>query len=164
MLMPIDSAMGWNSQIYRKRRCSTTNIKRYSRSSYRGEFNREVREEHLLRAFPLLCGSGDLSRLELPLAEIWNGVDDDPGNAASKVYNLAERDSECHGHTIVSQERPHLMQQEAHKSRRDNWVPNPHIPSNPLLLKPAQGREVCPGVQRIVQNEGCGVESHDTKG
>jgi hypothetical protein len=61
--------------------------------TYCGRLDGEVREEDLLRALPLLRGRGDLVRLELPLAEVGDGVDDDPGDAAAEVDDLTERKS-----------------------------------------------------------------------
>lgn len=53
-----------------------------------GQFDSEMGEENLLGTFPLLSGGRNLVRLQFPLLEVWYSVDDDPRNAASKIYNL----------------------------------------------------------------------------
>lgn len=53
-----------------------------------GELDGKVAEEDLLSAGPLLPGRWDLSRLELPLAEVGRRVDKDPGQGPAKVYDL----------------------------------------------------------------------------
>jgi hypothetical protein len=55
-----------------------------------GELNSKVGEEDELGAFPLLFCGGDLVWLELPLPEVGNGVDDDPRDATTKIYNLCD--------------------------------------------------------------------------
>jgi len=46
-----------------------------------------MRKEDLFGAFPLFLRSRNLVRLELPLLKVWESVDDDPRDAAAKVYN-----------------------------------------------------------------------------
>jgi len=53
-----------------------------------------MREENLLGAFPLLSRSRDLFRLEFPPPEVGHAVDDDPGDGATKVHQLAARISQ----------------------------------------------------------------------
>jgi hypothetical protein len=48
----------------------------------------EVGEEDLFGALPLLLRSRDFTRLELPPPEVRDGVDDDPGDATTKVDDL----------------------------------------------------------------------------
>lgn len=48
------------------------------RHAYGWSLNREVGEEDALGTLPLLLRCRDLSRLQFPLAEIWDRVDDDP--------------------------------------------------------------------------------------
>jgi hypothetical protein len=57
-------------------------------NTYCWELDGEVREENLLRALPLLSSGRDLGRLQLPLAEVRDGVDDDPWYTAAEVHQL----------------------------------------------------------------------------
>jgi hypothetical protein len=61
-----------------------------------GELDGKVREEDELCAVPLLLGGRDLARLQLPLVEVGDAVDDDEGEAAAKVDDLG------HGGRAVS--------------------------------------------------------------
>ncbi len=79
----------------------------------------------------LLCG-WDLRRLQLPLAEVRDGVDDDPWYAAAKVDNFVE--------------------DEAHNARRERRVRPPKVPGRPLLLEPIELVKVRSSVQKF-----CGV-------
>lgn len=56
--------------------------------TYHRQFDHEMREQNLLRAFPLLLRRRDLVGLQLPLPEERDRVHDDPGDAAPKVHNL----------------------------------------------------------------------------
>jgi len=56
--------------------------------AYKGKFDREMRIQHELGTLPLLFWSRELVYLKLPLAKIWHGVNDNPGNATTKVYDL----------------------------------------------------------------------------
>jgi hypothetical protein len=56
-----------------------------------GHFHGEMREQYELGAMPLVLGRWDFCRLEFPLPEVWDGVDDDPWYAPTKVHQLEER-------------------------------------------------------------------------
>lgn len=98
------------------------------------ELNREMREEHKLRALPLFLGARYLVRLQLPLAEVRHSVSNNPWNASSKVDNF--------------------MHQETHQSRRNDRVPNPDIPRSPLLFQPAERGKVGARVE-VMYNTRC---------
>ena len=48
-------------------------------------------EQDKLGAFPLFSDGGNFARLQLPLAEVWDGVDYDPWDAAAEVHNLQSK-------------------------------------------------------------------------
>lgn len=60
----------------------------YTSSTYRRQLDGKVTKQNLPGAFPLLGGRRDFARLQLPLAEVRNGVDDNPWDATTKVNNL----------------------------------------------------------------------------
>lgn len=117
----------------------------YSRTTYRGELDGEVREEDLLGALPLLLRSGHLCRLELPLAEIGDGVDNDPWDATPKVDELHV----CQRLATDTKCATYLVKQEAHQARRNDGVPNPQIPSCPIALEPVELAEVRVGIKQV---------------
>jgi len=90
------------------------------------EFNGEVGEQDTLGTFPLLGGGRNLCGLEFPLPEVGNPVDDDPGNAATKVNNLVKK--------------------ERHQPSSNNGVANPNVPSSPILFQPVELRKVGTGI------------------
>lgn len=55
-----------------------------------------MREQDLLRTFPLFLRCRNLCGLQLPLAEIWHSVDDDPWDATTKVHDLETRQTRTH--------------------------------------------------------------------
>jgi hypothetical protein len=63
----------------------------WTTATYCRGLNGEVREQDLLGALPLLPWRRDFVRLELPLAEVRDGIDDDPRDAAAKVDKLSLR-------------------------------------------------------------------------
>jgi hypothetical protein len=56
-----------------------------------GELDCEVAEQDLLSTSPLLSQCRHLVGLQLPPAEVRDGVDDDPRNGTAKVDNLSEK-------------------------------------------------------------------------
>lgn len=77
----------------------------------------EVGKENALRTFPLLLWCRDLRRLQFPLAEVWDCINDDPWYAATEINGL--------------------MQEEGGKASRNYGVTNPQIPCHPLPFEPA---------------------------
>ena len=61
-----------------------------------GSFNRKVGEQDELGAFPLFSDGGNFGRLQLPLSEIRDGVDDHPWDAAAEVHNLQSKRTLVH--------------------------------------------------------------------
>lgn len=135
------------------------------------QLNRKVREQHLLRARPLLRRRRDLVRLQLPLPEVRDRVDDDPRDAAPEVHNLHRKKTCQLSATAKSvrrrhgqgEEETHLVQQKAHQPRRDDGVTNPHVPRDPALLEPRERGEVGAGVQLGEHICCCAVERHDER-
>jgi hypothetical protein len=61
---------------------------RHSNAAYEGEFYSEVGIQNELGTRPLFFRRWHLIRLKLPLAKVWHGVNNNPGNATTKVDNL----------------------------------------------------------------------------
>lgn len=83
-----------------------------------------MRVENLFGAFPLLLWGWDLVGLELPLAEVRNSIDDNPGNATAKVDKLRETILKRHTSTSWS-DHTHLMEKEAHETSCDDGITDP---------------------------------------
>lgn len=80
-------------------------------STHHGQLNREVRGKDLLGAFPLLLGCWNLGRLQLPLAEVGHGVDDNPRDTTTEVHELVELSVNVGKYENLC---AHLVKKEAH--------------------------------------------------
>jgi hypothetical protein len=58
------------------------------RDTYGWSLHSKVGKKNALRTFPLLLWCRDLRRLQFPLAEVWNCVNDDPWYAATEINGL----------------------------------------------------------------------------
>lgn len=83
-------------------------------------------EKNLLGTLPLLCRSRNLVWLEFPLLEVWNGVNDDPRNTASKVHNLGVSRRQKMLPSVGC--TTYFVQQETHETGGDDRVLDPNVP------------------------------------
>jgi hypothetical protein len=67
-----------------------------------GELDSEMAEKDEFGAFPLFCGGWDLLVLDLVLVEVWDAIDDDPGETATEVDDFVhEKAHDTGGDHIV---------------------------------------------------------------
>lgn len=75
-----------------------------------GQFDGKVAEQDEHRAVPLFLGRRDLLVLNLPLPEVWYGVDDNPGEGPAEVNNLVHGEAHyaCGKSIILPPQIPRL--------------------------------------------------------
>jgi hypothetical protein len=78
-------------QPYLNEKLSIRQIRIIIIPAYQGQFNREMGVQNELGTLPLLLGRRDLIRLELPFAKIRHGINNNPGNASTKVDDLRKQ-------------------------------------------------------------------------
>ena len=81
VLMPKDSATGWKRNICGGQRRRSQRVDQPKCIKWRGyswPLNGEVGKEDTLRALPLLLWCRYLVGLQLPLAKVWNCINDNP--------------------------------------------------------------------------------------
>jgi hypothetical protein len=83
-----------------------------------GPLDGEVGKEDSLGTLPLLLWCGHLVGLQLPLAEVGEGVNDNPRYATTEIDGLVE--------------------DERGNAGRNERVPDPQVPCHPLTLEPVE--------------------------
>jgi len=88
------------------------------KEEYRWSLNCKMGKQDTLGTLPLLLWCGHLSRLQFPLAEVWDCVNNDPGYAATKIDGL--------------------VKDEGGNASRNDRVTYPQVPCHPVPLKPVK--------------------------
>ena len=93
-------------------------------------------KEDTLDTLPLLLLCGYLSRLQLPLAEVWDCVDDHPRYAATEIDGLCNNKV-----SLMSEEYEEgtdLVKDKRGNAGRNDRVSDPYVPCHPLRLEPVE--------------------------
>ena len=85
--------------------------------TYSWQLDGEMREQDLLRALPLLLRGRHFVGLQFPLAEVRNGVNDNPWYAAAKVHNLQRYSTNRKSERLSLFNQPHVARNSLNRSR-----------------------------------------------
>lgn len=107
----------------------------------RNDLHNEVRLQHRLQTLPLLLVGRNVRLLDLPFAEVWDLVDDVPGQTSAKIE--------------------HLVREEEKQARGEDVVVDVRVPRRPQLLQDVQLRLRVLNVCEHLYYRRCGDRLHN---